>query len=150
MIGPKVSKADPPQSTPTAVDSQASWVDQRKTFGMVIGGVGMFIILAAGGLALNHLWSEKIDKNATRSALWIFSVKLGAEAVVAVALVYFGYQLLRAGERMLMPHWWVTAGQIDVLRAMLGIDSPVDGAVKGISKLTDAVDEIRKDRSRPS
>ena len=60
--------------------------------------------------------------SAKDGVLEVFYVSVGGHVVIAVALVWFIYQLLRAAERMILPRH--LSSDPEVARTLLGINTP--------------------------
>ena len=70
----------------------------------------------------------------------ILLAKLIGHSVITLALVFFGYSLIRAGERMHVPRWLLRdARDVEVIRAILGFDTPLSTAVKLTERLGGAI-----------
>lgn len=107
----------------------------RTRTGWSIGGVGFVIVLSTAGYAFARLAgaAPPAPGNAT-----FFYVVTGAQTAISLALVLFGYQLVRAAERMLLPHW-VAEQHPEAAKVLLGIEDPVRGLVKTTERLITAV-----------
>lgn len=115
---PDLSSADDVQQT-------------RITTGYVYSALGILLFL----FVIEHVFSELHQlhvppDSATPVYVHPFAyVKFGAHAAVIAVLVWFSYQLLRAGERLMLPWWWASTN-IEVARAMLGISDPFRAAAR--------------------
>ncbi len=119
----------------------------RRWVGYVLGLIGFGCVLGPAYLALKSI--NQIDVAALaapnhRQTVALLAVKVGGEALISIALVYFGYQMLKAAERMVLPHWWATKENLPVVRTMLGIDSPVDGAGRALKEAGESVQTVAK------
>jgi hypothetical protein len=123
------------------VETYAEDLHVRKWLGYGIGTVG---ILVVGLTAFWAFWEiAKLREPLTELALRAAYAKLAAHAVVSVAVVFFGYQLVRAAERMILPHWWIQPHHCELLQLLLGVDTPVRASTKTVEKLTDLVKASR-------
>lgn len=98
-------------------------IRNRRWLGYLIGvgGIGGVLWLVRYSfIALHELAKDKSDQ--------VVIAGLVAHGVVAVAGVFFCYQLIRAAERMLFPHWWLK--RPEVAKVMLGIEDPISAAAK--------------------
>ena len=59
-------------------------------------------------------------------------------------MIFLGYQLIRVAERMLMPRWLTSRENVDVMRSLLGVDTPADGATKTLKALSEVIEKVRK------
>lgn len=135
---------NPSPQLPLLPDGQATFLRRRSWAGIGVGTAGFAVVVHTGLQAFDRFAHEDLSRlKASRELAWMFGVKVLAEAIVSVALVYFGYQLLKVAERMLLPHWWASKDNIDVARAMLGIDSPVDGVGKAAQSFADTAKSLR-------
>lgn len=132
-------------------------VEHRERLGYAFLGVGVVVILGAVITAYygidratlptiappdEHL-RESLDVLRVREQLMY--VKLGAHAVVSVALVLFGYAAVRAGERMLLPRWLIIdSTHVEMVRALLGFRAPLAGALRTIERLAESLSKITK------
>lgn len=114
--GPGAEGTDPRQ--------QGDIIQNRRNLGYLIGllGVaGVVFLIWRSFCEINELTQGRSDK--------LVIAGLVAHGIVAVAGVFFCYQLIRAGERMLFPHWWLSR-DVEVAKVMLGITDPVSQATK--------------------
>lgn len=111
--------------------------------GRVLGAVGAVIVLWIGHAALVRIAAESTAAK-SRYDVWMFAIKVLAEASVSIAMIFFGYQLLRVAERMMVPPSMMTRDNIDTLRALIGVETPVDGASRAVRSLTDLAQTIKK------
>jgi hypothetical protein len=93
---------------------------RRIGYCLAVFGIGGIIYLAYH--VIRNL-EAIVDKPPTTPLLYIY---VGGHAVVTVALVFFAYQLIRAAERLIMPHWWT----VETARTMLGIRDPLSQTTK--------------------
>ncbi len=81
----------------------------------------------------------------------VFSAGVIAHAIVAVAAALFCYQIMRVAERLFLPYSLLNPENVEVLRALVGIETPVDRAkrlVEDMVKLQGALsksDDKKKD-----
>lgn len=104
------------------IPSAFALAQQRRLVGYVVGIIGMGLVVGIlwtshGSLAHLLPLADVSDRH-----FHFLIVLIASHAIVAVAGIAFGYQLLRAAERMLMPHWWVRNPEIAAV--MLGMRHP--------------------------
>lgn len=120
------SSAQPPS---VATEQEALILRRRAWAGISIGGLGIAFVAVVAWWSLHHL-HKSVGSIQSRDAAIVHIAQLIAQSAVAVAVVFFAYQLLRAAERLLLPHWLLRRDHVDLLKLMLGVDTPADGAVK--------------------
>ena len=97
-----------------------------------------------GYIALERISADQPMDVRNQYGVWIYAIRMLAEALVSIALIFFGYQLLRVAERMLAPPSLLTRDNIEVLRALIGIETPADGASRIIKSATDLANSISR------
>ncbi|MDO9020532.1 MAG: hypothetical protein Q8S73_36745 [Deltaproteobacteria bacterium] len=97
-----------------------------------------------GYIALERISADQPMDVRSQHGVWIYAIRMLAEALVSIALIFFGYQLLRVAERMLAPPSLLTRDNIEVLRALIGIETPADGASRIIKSATDLANSISR------
>lgn len=98
-----------------------------------LGGAGIIWIIVIIGLAacwVKHL-DEILKTPVTDQAERFYYVAIGLHGLVAITALYFGYQLVRFAERLLLPHWL----EAEKLQLLLGIRDPIRGGSALVSKL---------------
>lgn len=104
----------------------------RRRLGYALGSAG---VVGVGGLlwfAFNAL--HGLARSEKES---VIVAGLVAHAAVAIAGVFFCYQLIQAAERMLFPHWWLKR-DVEMARLMLGVSDPISAAAKIVDKVSNA------------
>lgn len=105
----------------------------RQTLGYWLMGGGAALILY---VLYDAVSEADLSTPATTLELHWRIAKLVAHAAVAIALIYLGYAAIRAGERMLLPRWLLQdAKDVELVRALLGIDSPLKTVLKEVKDL---------------
>lgn len=133
-------------STPGA----SEMLGRRRLIGYGVGVIGFGIVATMAMIAFDQLSHEDISmlarlgQGGNKAAVYLFAIKMTGEAIVSIALVFFAYQTLKTAERMVLPPWWVTKENIELLKAMLGIDSPVDGAGRVLKGAADTLQAAAK------
>ena len=104
--------------------------------------LGCILMVGGTAIVLSAIWvgSSSIDSVAYISPVtppkepsvdYHFAyLKFAAHAVVTVTAVLFGYSMIRASERMFIPRWLLREGEVEVIRALLGFESPITTALK--------------------
>ncbi|HZH04964.1 MAG TPA: hypothetical protein VEY30_14360 [Myxococcaceae bacterium] len=112
-----------------------NYVHHRRLLGYGLGGAAIVGVLGLSLYSYCALSGLKVPTNPWEAQLlWIHA---GGHAAIAVGLVYFCYQLLRAAERLALPYWWVSENP-DVARVLLGIADPLSS----LKKLASAVGPV--------
>lgn len=94
---------------------------QRKTAGAILAGIGILVVGGAIGLGLWNL-PGKPAEIADELVLYAHLVHLAEGAVLTAASVWFGYQLIRAGERLALP---IDMAGVDA-KTVLGVRSALN------------------------
>lgn len=94
--------------------------DVRRIIGFFTLGLGSIALGVFVVWSLNALDNLQLPKEEASHPL--FYAKVAAHAVISIATVWFGYQLLRAGERMSLQHWLTP----DLARILIGIRGPAE------------------------
>lgn len=111
----------------------------RRKFGywtMMAAGIG---ILGLAFYAFRSIDKMIADKELLGERLWI---AVGSHGVVTVAVIYFLYQVLRAGERLSIPYWWVER-HVDGARLALGINDPARTVQKAVVEIAETAAKLK-------
>lgn len=109
----------------------------RRWTGLMLGGLGL---VWTGGSIVGAFRGGAAWLPEDVSAPVPLALAFVSHAVPFVAAIWFGYQLLRAGERMLVPHTWVAgASHPDSLRTILGLTHAPKLPKEFVELLTSAV-----------
>lgn len=159
-----VIKLDPPPAlpnvdssvatTPIEQDADSTYPNnllrevqsERRRLGHFLGFCGVVLVIAVLWLAGEHLSQENLISLATtrnRDVVYLYLVKTLGHAFVSVAAVYFAYQMLKTAERMILPPWLVNKESIELMKTLLGIDSPADGAGKLMGTIKQTLDSVQ-------
>ncbi|WP_373047165.1 hypothetical protein [Vulgatibacter sp.] len=112
----------------------------RRRAGYAMSWVGSGLILAVLGIALLKADSYLTEWMDADTDLVHLCIRLGAHGTITFALVFFLYQIVKAGERMALPYWWVSdVRDVDFIRAMLGIKTPVSAVTNTLGDLKDVL-----------
>jgi hypothetical protein len=110
----------------------------RRTIGWSLGCVGLLvvvIIICAAFWALHGIASRIPD-----SAPYLIMVAMVAHAIISLGAIWFGYQMLRAAERMFVPQRLLKGGDsktdVELVRALTGISAPTTAALEQGLKMT--------------
>ncbi len=147
MSAPPLSAAEtpPPMKGPQSKDFERSApkitveqvtadTDRRQYFGVAAGILGSGVILAVLAWTGFHI-GDPVDaiKNNQAVAAAIEHVvwfSIAAHTIIAVAAIFFGYQMLRLAERMFVPrHLLADETTLQVVQALVGVSSPAKAAV---------------------
>jgi len=116
----------------------------RRRIGWVLGGIGIVVVIVAIIVALCA-----INNNPSIPSMV-------AHAVISLGAVWFGYQMLRAAERMFVPQRLLRGGDsktdVELVRALTGINAPTSAALEQSMKMAgefvrsvaDATKEIKR------
>lgn len=117
----------------------ATITTRRRILGYWLGGGAIAGILGAASLSA---WSfHRLAAEAERYAPGRFWALAGGHVVLTLGLVFFFYQVLRAAERLALPHWWVERNP-ELARLMLGIRDPATSASKVTGQAAELVAKI--------
>jgi len=116
---------------------------RRQWVGAIFLFIGLAAIISVTVLAVYGL--RDITEDAIRMNFAVFVSLLSAHSVVSIAIVWFGYQALRAAERMFVPQRLMNDAKfVDVIRAIVGIDGPTTAATKQLEEASKPVLEMAK------
>jgi hypothetical protein len=109
---------------------------RRHTTGYILSALGIAFVAWTLRQAMSELGELRSHPPGD---LRVLAAIAAAHVIVGIAAVYFGYQLIRAGERMLVPsHLTEDETKIEVLRVLLGgkepIASPAEAVQQGVEK----------------
>lgn len=112
----------------------------RRSVGYGLGGVA---IAGVGAAFWYSLWLLSKEAAPVKDIEEKFRLgQLAAHALISVAGIYFGYQLMRVAERLVVPHWW----KPPMVRAMLGVERPLSGmALRRVLAIVRSIAQERKD-----
>lgn len=125
--------------------------DKRATAGYLTGFLGAATVVGVliySTLSINEAVDKYIDalkhfNSLPPQVIWIVFASIVVHGVVSVAAVYFGYSMLRAFERLLVPQRLLKdVKDVELVRAILGIDAPTDaiaGKIKSMSSEANAL-----------
>lgn len=105
----------------------------RRFIGAAFAVFGIIVVVFTALAAFDSLKTEHVPT--TANELWFALARMLAHTVVAIAIVYFGYQLIRLGERLNLPSWLVQTDRVEMVRALLGVRTPALEAKKVLEKL---------------
>lgn len=116
----------------------SSITDTRRCWGYALKCVAILGVVAAVLISFSDLRAlaeqaaqgEFNQGGLGRERLWLF---VGGHALITVAAIYFFYQLLRAGERLALPYWWVERNPD--ARMMLGVQDPASTIRKAAEEI---------------
>jgi hypothetical protein len=140
---PNPSNVKNPKPQP---DDYLAIANQRRSLGYALaGGAIVGFIALVVWLVFWGLPEIKPVPVADGTALQVpvFIAYVSGHVAITVACAYFLYQLLRAGERLSLPHWWIDkAIEKDgaILHAMLGVRTPaaeVEAALTAVGRLAE-------------
>lgn len=131
-----------PKDAGKVIEAQQEAHRLRSGIGYVLGALGIVLIGVVGIGAFCRL--SEMTNPSTEIELRFEMVRMAAHAVVAVALVYFGYQLVRLGERLNLPPSLINSGQVDMVRAILGTRTPASEVSKQLEALSKVAGGIKK------
>lgn len=123
----ELEKSVPPPTDAEKAEFKKRYDHQhaRLTLGLWLGGGAIAGILLVAGFTFCHIDSIDAKSDPTNAfAFKVMIVKFGAHATVALALIYFFYQMLRLAERLSLPFWWFE-NNIEIARTLLGIRDPM-------------------------
>lgn len=128
---------------PDNAELKAAILSRRRFAGyvaMIFGVVGIVALGWHSFRALVNLTSETGGLSDT-----VILATFLAHAIITVALVMFFYQLMRAGERLMLPHWLGTKPEdVEVMRIMVGVEPPMRSALKMVREVSEAVRPLTK------
>lgn len=145
---------DPSQVTSTAAgqntagdtiqDEIRSEMLVRRITAAVVAVVGAGTIIKVMLIAVSGI-NEVLKAEAPGGHEYIRVVAMGAHAVISVAAVWFGYQMLRAAERLMVPRRFLAnSTDVELLRALLGISAPTTALADQVKLMaTTATDLIK-------
>lgn len=145
--------APPPPAPPgdqTEAEPAEGWTDKalhkadllRKALGIVCGLASLGIVFWVVTDTFEDL--RRTTRVHNEYELTLALMRLGGHAVVAVAVVFFAYQLLRVGERLGVPSRLLRSENVDVVRAILGVRVPTAELVKTVRELKEAIEQIAR------
>lgn len=123
-------KKDDVRKTPERLNIER----QRIALGYFIGAASIVAIGALAWDTLSELQTMKVtDIDAGHER--VYFALFGARAVIVVAIVWFCYQLIRLAERLALPFWWFE-NNIEIAKALLGVQDPFRAIMKFVKELT--------------
>jgi len=150
--GEHLSDPNPPREETGTVDRSAALLRRisldgrgRVIAACAAGTVGPWVVwhvLSTSTQAIERLAQSPVPAGAER----VIIASMAAHAVVSVATVFFGYTMIRAAERLLVPKRLLQDKQdVEVIRAILGIDTPTNTIASQVKAATnETVDVITK------
>lgn len=115
-------------------------IDSRRRIGYGVALTAFGLLAGLGAYSFIHLRElagESYASLPTRS-FWLL---VGGHAVVTVAFVFLGYQLLRAAERLILPYWWAESNP-ELARLMLGMGDPLSTAAQTAERTIAVVERV--------
>src|SRR5262249_51393908 len=107
-------------------------------YGVAVSGFALLLTLGIYSFRhLRELGGDAYSSLPARS-FWLL---VGGHAVVTVAFVFLGYQLLRAAERLILPYWWAESNP-ELTRLMLGVGDPMSTAVQITERAVAVVERV--------
>lgn len=142
----KTTKPPPPGQKAPDLQTAETVQKDRINIGRGYAAAGGAIILLTLWHVLGELHSIQLPPDTDKVVHLhpLAYLKFGGHAVVVGLFVWFGYQLMRAGERLMLPWWWASTN-IEIARAMLGMSDPIRSAVRMTSKMAREVLEVLKE-----
>jgi hypothetical protein len=106
----------------------------RRGAGGCIGVIGIAVVAYVVVSAIGHV-NDAISR-APEGKEYLAIVAVAAHTVISLGAVWFGYQMLRAAERMFVPRRFLSdAKDVEVLRALIGINAPTTAAADQLKVL---------------
>lgn len=131
--------AVPPAALIEEAQQYAVYARRRNLLG--IGLVFVGIVLVAVLLFRSIAGLDDAVKAEPKLVAYAIAL-LATHAVVTVAGVYFGYQLIRAGERLLLLPKTIESAEVDRIRALLGVETPASAAGKALNESVDRILDV--------
>lgn len=127
-------------------------IEKRHTFGTwsgVFGGAVILIVLGwtalHAGEGLKDIREAARDDKLSAAVERTVWISIGAHTLVAIAGVFFGYQLIRLAERMFVPRRLLEdVRQLEVVKALVGVDTPVKAAADGMKDIAENLAAVAK------
>jgi hypothetical protein len=113
----------------SALGDYRDYATARASYGKLLIAIGIGLLVL---LFVVSLWTLPWTRPSA-DLTWGLAV-LGAHALVALAAAFFAYQLIRAGERLLIPARVIESADVDVIRALTGVDTPASVARKALKE----------------
>ena len=116
----------------------------RMWFGYGVGGLAIVAFVALTGWSFIHL-GDLARAPFDTMELQRLGILVGGHVLITFAVALFIYQMLRAGERLSLPHTWVQqvlGSDPTFLRALLGVRNPLALAEKIAEKQIKMAGEI--------
>jgi hypothetical protein len=115
-------------------------IDSRRWIGYGLALSAFALLIALGLYSFQHLRELGSERYAAVPArtLWLL---VGGHAVVTVAFVFLGYQLLRAAERLILPYWWAESNP-ELTRLMLGMGDPLSSALQTTERVVSVMERV--------
>lgn len=158
LLGAPPEHLDP--TSPRFFDAAVKEAAWRRSLGIGLGVLGLttvgFILwhsMGSVGTVLTDILKVSKDSasiDGARERIAWFAI--GVHSILSIAAVFFGYSLLRAAERLLIPrHLLYEKKDVEVIRALLGMSTPANAimtqakafATEALTLLKGAVDVVR-------
>ena len=112
----------------------AKEASSRRSAGWAMGIVGLVVVVVVLMWAVCNVNAVIQEKDVSA---YLMIIAMSAHAVISIAAVWFGYQMLRAAERMFVPQRLMNDSKdVEVLRALIGITAPTTAAADQLKALT--------------
>jgi hypothetical protein len=112
----------------------------RRTTGIILTGLGIADVGAVLYSASHNL--PDLAKTTTDSTIAI--ALLSAHGVLGVAAIFFGYQLLKMAERLFVPKFVLEGKDVEVIRALTGVDHPTKFALDHVKNLVELLKAVKE------
>jgi hypothetical protein len=109
------------------VENFAGILRWRRRLGYLLTALSSTAIL--GTLWYSGQGLSAIPQPTSHEGLYFEIARLAGHSIVAVATIYFFYQVFRVAERMMLPHWWVGRS---MSKTMLGVSDPLTSLRKAV------------------
>lgn len=110
---------------------------RRRLIGYWVGAIAVIFVGVVLLVAQSEVSSAfDVRQELSQQQFVLVLVRAGFHTALAGAGVYFGYQLLRAAERMILPNWWVSKSP-EAFSAFLGIEHPLRESRRELLRIVD-------------
>lgn len=127
------------------MSDRAKWdsvINMRRRLGYGIGALGILTVLGVGGY---NLWClhKLAEMGNWTMPLGYLAFVVGGHVAITLVLGYFGYVMLRASERLIIPYQWVEE-MPEATRMMLGMTDPASSGAKALEKSAESLGVVLK------